>query len=196
MSGLYVEHSFSESTNGADRKRALSERVGSADNASMPKTPSLPPTQSTPAVALREGRLGQVLGYQLAQATVVTQAIFEAEAMAVHQLRPVDYTVLALVRHNDGITAAQLASALALTPPHLAARIEKLMRRGLVEREPHPRDRRALHLRITPDGESVVDDTTARIVAAEEQALAPLSAGERLMLRELLHKAAHCRTRR
>lgn len=196
MSGRFVANSFSESTNAVDGRRALSQRVGSADNACMPRSPQLSPTQSTPAVALREGRLGQVLGYQLAQATVVTQAIFEAEAMAVHQLRPVDYTVLALVRHNDGITAAQLASALALTPPHLAARIEKLMRRGFVEREPHVRDRRALHLRITPDGQSVVDDTTARIVAAEEEALHSLSAGERLMLRELLHKAAHCRARR
>lgn len=150
----------------------------------------------TPAGQMGEGRLINVLGYQLAQATIVTSQVFATAVAAVHKLRPVEYTVLALVHENEGVTAARLASALAVTPPNMAMWIDRLMQRGLVEREEHVRDRRALHIRTTQAGRELVRQATEQICDAESAALSGLTLAERAMLLELLHKVARCRAGR
>lgn len=152
-----------------------------------------PPTQVTPAGRLDEGDLTAVLGYQLAQASVLTDQVFRDCVDAPLGLRKVEFTVLSLVTRNEGLTAAQLASALAFTAPNTAAWIERLVSRGLVVREQHAKDRRALHIRSTPQGRALLAQAIAAVRAGEEQALSRLSAAERLMLMELLHKAATCR---
>lgn len=164
------------------------------DNDSMSKSRALPDPTSTPGTRLHEGALGQVMGYQLAQAAVVTSAVFDAQAATGHDLRPVEFTLLALVRHNDGLTAAQLAKALAVSPPALVTMVDKLIQRGLVERRPHVRDRRALHLQTTEAGRTLADTVADALHRAEAQAFGRLSLAERLMLLELLHKAASCRS--
>lgn len=156
----------------------------------MNKRTPPPPAHTTPAGRLDEGLLHTVLGYQLAQACVVTNQAFEAAVETAHDLRKVEYTVLALVERNDGLTAAQLASALAFTPPNTAAWIDRLSRRGLIAREQHTSDRRALHIRATPEGRALVHQATALICAAEDEALSRLTPAERLMLFELLRKVA------
>lgn len=154
------------------------------------------PTRQEPATAsdiLDEGPLQPILGYRLAQATVVTNRIFESQVAEVLDLRKVEYTVLTLVQQNEGLTAAQLASELAFTAPNMAAWIDRLSRRGLVEREQHSRDRRALHIRTTAAGRELAKRATQAIRAAEAQVLSVLSPGEQLMLFELLQKVASCR---
>lgn len=143
-----------------------------------------------------EGRLVSVLGYQLAQATIVTSQVFAATAAAMYKLRPVEYTVLALVSENEGVTAARLASALAVTPPNMTTWIDRLSQRGLVAREEHVRDRRALHIHTTEAGRELVGQATERICQAEAVATAGLTPAERAMLLELLHKVASCRAGR
>jgi DNA-binding MarR family transcriptional regulator len=150
----------------------------------------LPPT--LPA-GLDEGPLGDLLGYRLAQATVVTDQAFSASAGARCDLRKVEFTVLALVEQNGGLTAAQLAAALAFTPPNMTAWLDRLGQRGLVERRPHPRDKRAMQLHATPAGSTLLREAVAQIAHSEAQAFARLTAAERGMLLELLQKAAGCR---
>lgn len=151
------------------------------------------PDHSTPAGRLDEGVLGTVFGYQLAQATVLSDQIFQRRVAGPLGLRKVEFTVLALVARNEGLTATQLASALAFTAPNTAAWIERLVGRGLVTREQHTQDRRALHIRSTAAGLEVLDRAVQAISEGEREALQPLSPGERLILMELLHKAARCR---
>lgn len=155
-----------------------------------------PPPDATPAGRLREGALHAVLGYQLAQASVVTNAVFDEQVAGVHDLRKVEYTTLALIEQNEGLTAAQLASALAFTAPNMAAWIDRMVKRGLIEREPHARDRRALHIRLTDAGRTLVQRATAAICQAEADALAGMSPAERMMLTELLRKVAASRRAR
>lgn len=152
--------------------------------------------QFTPVGRLDEGGLAQVLGYQLAQASIVAGAVFDAEVSKAYGLRPVEYTVLALVNRNPGLTAARLARALAVTPPNLTTWIERLSRRGLVERQTHHSDRRAMHIHATSEGAALVAQATERIFQGEARALAKLSLAERMMLLELLHKVAECRPSR
>ena len=82
-----------------------------------------------------------------------------------------------------------------MTPPHIATWVERLSTGGLLERERSRTDARVQHLRLTPAGERRVSEATRRLKAAEDEALASLSAAERAMLVELLHKVALARRR-
>ncbi|MFL6692301.1 MAG: MarR family winged helix-turn-helix transcriptional regulator [Ramlibacter sp.] len=146
----------------------------------------------TPAGSLEEARLQQVLGYQLAQANIVTDAIFRSEVEQSLELRPVEYTVLTLIAENPGGSLARLARALSVTPPNITALVDRLEGRGLVQRSASAHDRRAQVLAVTRKGADLARKATDRIIAAERTALA-LSAGEQAILAELLHKVACAR---
>ena len=133
-----------------------------------------------------------VLGYQLAQATIVTDAIFRKEVGEPLALKPVEFTLLTLIAENPGGSAARLARALAVTPPHVTALLDRLQERGLVERKASDEDRRAQVLSVTRKGGELVRRATERIVQAERAALA-LTSGEQAILAELLHKVACAR---
>lgn len=132
----------------------------------------------------------------MAQATIVTSQAFAANVAAVHKLRPVEYTVLALVHENEGVTAARPASALAVAPPNMTMWIERLTQRGLVAREECVRDRRALHIHTTKAERDLVSRATERICQAESVATPGLTLAERATLLELLHKLLNCRAGR
>ena len=153
-----------------------------------------PRTDVTPAGRLEEARLHHVLGYQMAQATIVTNAVFMAHAGEPFGLRPVEYTVLTLIVENPGGSLARLARALAVTAPNITMWIDKLEARGLVRRQPSATDRRAQVLQATPEGEALARQATQAILEAERTALTTLSPAERAMLVELLHKVACART--
>jgi DNA-binding MarR family transcriptional regulator len=155
-----------------------------------------PPIQDrTPLARIAESQLHGVVGYQLAQASIVTTQVFNAEVGTPLDLRTVEFTVLALVHANPGVTARQLARGLALTPPNIAVWLDRLASRGLVERSRSETDARVQHLRATTKGAALARQATRRLVDGENAALAALSVAERAMLVELLHKAAMMRKR-
>jgi DNA-binding MarR family transcriptional regulator len=146
----------------------------------------------TPAGRLEEARLQKILGYQLAQAAIVTGSIFRAEVGEPMQLTPVDYTVLTLIAENPGGSLARIARALSVTPPHVTAVVDRLESRGLIARKASEQDRRTQLLSVTRAGADLVRKATERILAAEEAALS-LTKGEQAILAELLHKVACAR---
>lgn len=149
---------------------------------------------TTPAGRLEEARLHDVLGYQMAQAAIVTDAVFKAQVGQPFGLRPVEYTVLTLIVENPGGSLARLARALAVTAPNITMWIDRLESRGLVRRTPSANDRRSLLLYATPQGQALARAATQRILDAERQAMAAhLTAGEHAILLELLHKVACAR---
>lgn len=147
----------------------------------------------TPAGRLEEAKLHHVLGYQIAQAAIVSNSLFRRHVGEPFELRPVEYTLLTLIVENPGGSLARLARALAVTAPNITMWIDKLEERGLVQREKSETDRRSQMLRATPRGEEIAAQATHRIVEAEREALAHLSPAERAMLIELLHKVACAR---
>ena len=148
--------------------------------------------ERTPAGQLEEARLHAVLGYQLAQAAIVTQDLFASHAGKPFDLRPVDYTVLTLIAENPGGSLVRLARALAMSPPNITVIVDRLQARGLVARAQGASDRRTQELKTTPQGAKLVRKATEAILAAEQQAL-PLTRGEHALLLELLHKVACAR---
>ena len=144
----------------------------------------------TPAGCLVATRLHDVIGYQIAQASIATLALYQRAAGAPLALRPVEYTMLVLLNENPGGTAARLARALAVSAPNMTMWLEKLQRRDLVRREASESDRRSQHLYVTEKGRKLANEATRRVIEAERHAFSHLSVGERAILVELLRKLA------
>lgn len=154
----------------------------------MPHRRSPALSDPTPAGQLSAHGLRQVIGYQLAQAAVVCNAVFLREVGVPHGLRPVEYTVLQLIADNPGCSSVRLAKALAVTKPNITMWVDRLVSRGLVLRQASETDKRSHALHATADGLALARRATASLEAAEAAALAHLSPGERVMLAELLRK--------
>ena len=148
------------------------------------------PRDETPSGHMAEAGLRHLIGYQLAQATVSTTAVFNAEVGSPHELRPVEYTMLQLIAENPGSSPVKLAKALAVTKPNITMWVDRLVLRGLVERTPSATDKRAQELRTTQQGATLASRATTLLLAGERKALALLSEAERALLAELLHKVA------
>jgi DNA-binding MarR family transcriptional regulator len=149
----------------------------------MNRKPAVPKADRTPLAQLSEGAMHAIVGYQIAQAAIVTDQVFDERVGQPGGLRRVD------------VTARQLARALAVTPPNIAIWIDRLQTRGLVARTRSESDARVQHIRLTRAGAALVDRTAQSLLAAEQAALSALSAAERAMLVELLHKVALSRRR-
>lgn len=131
--------------------------------------------------------LETLLGYNARRAALAIIEVF-LKRMAVYDLRPVDFSVISLVRHNPGVTSRQLCSALGILPPNLVGMINTLEKRGLIQRLPHPRDGRAMGLSLTPAGETLLAEAEQTASQLELDATPKLSAQERQTLLKLLQK--------
>ncbi|MHB1058841.1 MAG: MarR family winged helix-turn-helix transcriptional regulator [Rhodanobacter sp.] len=89
------------------------------------------------------------------------------------------------------MTLRDLADAMSTDAPAATVAINDLENRGLVERCPHPEDRRAKLVSITPAGRGVIA-ATRRVVDEAPPALQSLSATDIKALQRILGKiAAH-----
>jgi DNA-binding MarR family transcriptional regulator len=161
------------------------------DNRPMARKQARPDT--TPAGNLSEVQLKPIIGYQLAQATVATSRIYDAAVGRKSGLHRLEYTIVMLVRENPGCTASSLAKALDISTPNIALWLERVIGKGLVDRTQSAADRRSNHLHLTVQGERAAAEATQAIQKGQEAALSLLSAAERAILAELLHKVAACR---
>ncbi len=83
------------------------------------------------------------------------------------------------------LSPTAIADALLVPSGTMTNRLDRLERQGLIERVPHPTDRRSMEVELTDHGRRVVDDAVTRHVANEEEMLAPLSERERATLDRL-----------
>lgn len=151
--------------------------------------------EQTPRGGLAEGGIHGLLGYQLAQAAILTTSAFVAVVGKPLQLRPVEFTILQLVHENAPVTATTLAKALAITAPGVTVWLDRLEQRGLLKRERNDADRRTQNVSVTRQGGELLATARDRLLQADRKLLEHLSEGERHMLLELLHKVARSRKR-
>ncbi|MBC5766281.1 MarR family winged helix-turn-helix transcriptional regulator [Ramlibacter albus] len=131
--------------------------------------------------------LESLLGYNARRAALAVIAVF-LERMAPYQLRPVDFSVLSLIKHNPGITSRQLCTSLGILPPNLVGLVNALEKRELITRKPHPRDGRALGLHLTAGGQKLMRDAEETAASLESEVASKLTAGELKTLLRLLRK--------
>jgi DNA-binding MarR family transcriptional regulator len=149
----------------------------------------------TPQGQLEEGGIHDLLGYQLAQASILTTEAFLRTVGKPLELRKVEFTILQLVQQNSPVTATKVAKALAVTTPGVTIWLDRLEERGLLVRERGDVDRRTQNLSITRKGQTLVAAALERLLQADREILDHLSAGERHLLLELLQKVARLRKR-
>ncbi|MDB5883296.1 MAG: transcriptional regulator, MarR family-like protein [Ramlibacter sp.] len=146
------------------------------------------PPKNTPTLEqIDTSYLESLIGYNARRAALAVIEVF-LQRMAVYDLRPVDFSVLSLITHNPGITSRQLCTALGILPPNLVGMINALEKRELIERQPHPRDGRAMGLHLTAAGEKLMRNAERTAAQLEAQVAAKLSATEARTLIKLLKK--------
>jgi DNA-binding MarR family transcriptional regulator len=132
--------------------------------------------------------LNRIFGYQLVQASIVTGDNFMQAVGKPHKLRPVEFTILQLIRETPHISPTTLAKTLAMTTPSMTVWIDKLAKRKLLVREKSASDGRGQQLVLSLEGTALVDTALQALLVSETARLAHLSAGEREILLEILRK--------
>jgi DNA-binding MarR family transcriptional regulator len=110
-------------------------------------------------------------------------------AFAEHDLEAWEFDVLAALRRAGppyALSPGQLLTQTLVTSGTMTNRVDRLERRGLVERLPDPVDRRGVRVELTGDGRARVDAALSDLLASEEALLGALSGTERDALSALL----------
>lgn len=104
------------------------------------------------------------------------------------ELSPPQLFALRALEPDAPLPMGDLACALHCDNSNVTGIVDRLERRGLVERRPADHDRRVKHLVITADG-IAIRDQIAQAIEAGPNPLAALSDRDAIALRKLLHKA-------
>lgn len=115
---------------------------------------------------------------------------FYTRALADIGLKPQHVGVLVLLRDGPSVQA-RLSERLGVFKPAMVALVNQLEAQDLVRRHPHPRDRRAVEVRITAAGAERLGQAEIVSGAASKQFFAALTAEEQQTFHELLVKLAH-----
>lgn len=126
-----------------------------------------------------------LLGYNCLQAYLkVTPPI--KRLLAKYKLKPVEFTVLALVAENLQINQKRIGETINVSPPNLATLLDRMQENGLLERQRNPRDKRSHIVTLTPQGQALYEKTKSSVANLERPA--SLSADEHDQLIHLLQK--------
>jgi DNA-binding MarR family transcriptional regulator len=129
--------------------------------------------------------LRTLVGYNARRAALVIIDSFVRE-MAVHGFRPVDFSVMSVIKDNPGVTSRQLCAELNIQPPNLVGMVQTLEKRGLIERQAHPSDKRATGLHPTPAGLELMHGAERTATELETRMCAKLDLKQRTQLLKLL----------
>ena len=111
----------------------------------------------------------------------------QAERLAPLGLTPAQERALrTITRSEEPLRMTELADQLGIVPRSVTTVVDALEQAGLVRREVDPHNRRAIRLHLTDRGLAVRDDMREARRRAAEDLFAPLTAGDREALGELL----------
>lgn len=102
-----------------------------------------------------------------------------------------EFDVLATLRRSGApyaLTPTELYEATMVTSGAMTARLDRLEKAGLIQRAPHPSDRRGVVVQLTEKGRELTDEALTAHVANEHEILAGLTREDREMLARLLEK--------
>jgi MarR family transcriptional regulator, transcriptional regulator for hemolysin len=140
------------------------------------------PADRPSAAALQPG-----IGYRLHAVARLIRRRFERSAReAGLPITRLQAGVLLYVARNPGVSQTAAATELDIEPIALVRMLDRLHEEGLVERRPHPTDRRVRTLWLTPLAWPVVDRILAINLVVREEACAGLSPTARQALMDAL----------
>ena len=110
------------------------------------------------------------------------------------RLRPLGFAMSylpvlrALAMTGRPLSQMELAQAAGVEQPTMAETLVRMVRDGLVEREPNPDDRRGTLISLTRRSRSRFPKARAVLVEGEHEAMAGLSEAEKALLLDLLKR--------
>ncbi len=133
--------------------------------------------------------LKRYTGFLLSRMGIVAQKQFSARLETLGVTTRM-WGALNVLDAAGAITQHALCKGTGMDPSTMVSTIDELEARGLVERRPHPSDRRAHALHITDAGRETLARGRRIARQAQEELLAPLNEEEREQLRSLLLRLA------
>lgn len=128
---------------------------------------------------------------RLLEATHLLERHWFLPLAAQFELHQGEFDVIATLRRSGrpyAMTPTGLHEGLMLSSGAMTSRLDRLERKGLIERVPSPNDRRSTLVRLTPAGLALIDKMLPLHVANEQQALSSLTQKEQGQLDALLAK--------
>ncbi|BBZ31959.1 MarR family winged helix-turn-helix transcriptional regulator [Mycolicibacterium confluentis] len=110
------------------------------------------------------------------------------EAVKEHGVSTAQIGVLRQLANQPGLSGAELARRLLITPQGVQLALTALEKRGLVERKQDPQHGRILQVFLTDEGRAVASSVFADAVAAHDRVFGVLSSEEQEQLRDLLRR--------
>lgn len=133
------------------------------------------------------GSLNHLVGFHLRLAQLAVFKDFEIRLSAIG-VTPATYSVLEVLHRNPGLTQSKLANAVRLERSSIVPMIDKLSKRGLVERQTSTTDRRHNHLYLTPAGGELLRQAEEQVAQHEASVCGHLSDAEKRKLMALLDR--------
>lgn len=99
------------------------------------------------------------------------------------------YTILNVIENNSGLSSSRLSRRFHVTPQAMGELILSLERRGFIEREEDPENRKILHLNLTAAGRKAVTAGNKIRAALEKELFANYSAEQMQHFREVISGA-------
>ncbi|MRK00801.1 MarR family transcriptional regulator [Aeromicrobium sp. S22] len=106
-------------------------------------------------------------------------------------LEPSEFDVLSALRRAGEpyqLSPGQLVQETLVTSGTMTNRVDRLVRKELVDRLPDPADRRGVQVRLTSQGREAVDGALDALLMAEKKLLAGLTPAEATQLADALRK--------
>lgn len=108
------------------------------------------------------------------------------DAVSSHGVTTAQIGLMRQLANEPGLSGADLARRLLISPQGVQLAITALERRGLVERKQDPQHGRILHSYLTDQGRTVVSAVLGDAVAAHNRVFGVLDAGQQQLLHDLL----------
>lgn len=136
---------------------------------------------------LNQTSLNELIGYALRRAQM---KVFQnlVNRLSVHDLRPAQFSAMAIIEENPGLMQADLARALAIEPPQLVPLLNKLEARALAVRIRCKSDKRSYGIFLSRAGEQLLRDLKQVAMQSDIESTGALAEDERETLLKLLRK--------
>lgn len=129
--------------------------------------------------------LDELPGHYIRRLQQIAVAIFLQETEATG-ITPVQYAALQTVANQPGIDQRSLARAIGFDTSTIAAVIDRLEARALLQRAVSKQDRRVRLLTLTPAGQQALEAVLPGMRRAQERMLEPLPKAERAEFMRML----------
>lgn len=130
------------------------------------------------------------VGFLLAKAYQRACAIFK-ERFDAYDLTPQQFGLLGFLWQRDGQSQAELSHRSQIDRTTMGGLVDRLEKEGLVQRSPHPEDRRAYQIFLTEKGKRLEKELTPVAAEVIKSFVSPITAEEHGKLIEILEKLRH-----